>query len=332
MAIEKDLRGGRNRAKVYKQFTQLMKKEVSRIVVGQERVLDGVLRGVLSKGHVLLEGLPGIAKTLITKAIAGVSGCSFNRVQFTVDLLPTDITGITSYDKNKGFFIVKGPIFANFVLADEINRAPPKTQSALLEAMQEKQVTIGKETMMLEEPFFVLANNNPIESSGVYTLPEAQLDRFLFKILVYYPEIEEEIHILRQNMTLRRFEDYNIKPVITPKRIIEMQDYTRDIFTSEDVERYIVMIVNATREPEKYKIALGKYIEYGSSPRASIGLYIASKADALINGNEFVKPHNVKNIAYEVLRHRILLNYEGQAEGIKSDDVIKEILSKVPVP
>ena len=198
--------------------------------------------------------------------------------------------------------------------------------------MQEKQVTIGKETMMLEEPFFVLANNNPIESSGVYTLPEAQLDRFLFKILVYYPEIEEEIHILRQNMTLRRFEDYNIKPVITPKRIIEMQDYTRDIFTSEDVERYIVMIVNATREPEKYKIALGKYIEYGSSPRASIGLYIASKADALINGNEFVKPHNVKNIAYEVLRHRILLNYEGQAEGIKSDDVIKEILSKVPVP
>ncbi len=332
MVDTRALQLSRDRARTYKNLISQMKKEISKVVVGQGRVIDGVLKGVLSNGHVLLEGLPGIAKTLITRAIAAVSGCSFNRIQFTVDLLPTDILGITVYAKDKGFYIVKGPIFANFVLADEINRAPPKTQSAMLEAMQEKQVTIGKETMKLVEPFFVLANNNPIETSGVYTLPEAQLDRFLFKILVYYPEIEEEIHILRQNMTLRKFEDYNISAVASPKRIIEMQEYTKELFVNEDIERYIVSIVNATREPEKYKVGLGKYIEYGASPRASIGLYIASKADALISGNEYVKPHNVKNIAHDVLRHRIILNYEGQAEGVKSDDVIKEILSRVPVP
>lgn len=309
-----------------------IKNEIAKIVVGQRVVVDNCIKALLCNGHVLLEGVPGIAKTLLIRALARVSGCEFKRVQFTVDLLPTDITGITVYEERKGFYIVKGPIFTNFVLADEINRSPPKTQSALLEAMQERQVTIGKETFKLDEPFFVVATQNPIESAGVYPLPEAQIDRFLFKCNVGYPNLEEEQGILKRNISLYNFDDFKLKPVINGKRIIEMQKITKEVYLSEDIEKYIVEVVNATRNPEKHKIKTGKFLEYGASPRASISLFIGSKAEALIKGNKFVTPQDVKNTAYEVLRHRIILNYEGQAEEIKNDDIITEILSKVPVP
>ncbi|MBU0628838.1 MAG: MoxR family ATPase [Nanoarchaeota archaeon] len=322
----------KNQIKTHQKDLAEIKKEIGKAVIGQEKVIEGCLRAILANGHLLIEGVPGIAKTLLIRALAQASGCKFNRIQFTVDLLPTDIVGITAYNKDKGFYTIKGPVFANFVIADEINRAPPKTQSALLEAMQEKQVTIGKETFSLELPFFVMANNNPIESGGTYQLPEAQIDRFLIKLNMGYPTAEEEQKILKTNISLNKFEDFKINAAITPKKIIEMQKTTKEIFLSEDIEKYIVELVDATRNPEKYKIKTGKYIEYGCSPRAAIGLFIVSKADALMNGKSFVTPQNVKNIAHDVMRHRLILNYEGQAEGIKADDIITEILSKVAVP
>lgn len=309
-----------------------IKKEVGRMVVGQEEVLDSLLRALLADGHVLVEGVPGIAKTLLIRALSITTGCSVKRIQFTVDLLPTDIVGITTYHEKKGFYTIKGPIFANFVIADEINRAPPKTQSAMLEAMQERQTTIGRETFPMMRPFFVMATQNPIETAGVYPLPEAQVDRFLFWTNMGYPKKDEEEKILRQNIELKKFEEFELKPVITPKRIIELQNCAKKIYTGKEIEKYILEIVTATRNPEKYGIKTGRYIEWGGSPRASIGLYIASKTDALIKGSNFVTPQNVKNIAYDVLRHRILLNYEGEAENIKTDDIISEILAKVPVP
>jgi len=322
----------KNKITKYQKDLVEIKKEIGKVVVGQENVVEGCLRAILANGHLLIEGVPGIAKTLLIRALAASSGCKFNRIQFTVDLLPTDIVGITTYDKARGFYTLKGPIFSNFVIADEINRAPPKTQSALLEAMQEKQVTIGKETFSLELPFFVMANNNPIESGGTYPLPEAQVDRFLLKLNMGYPSVDEEKGILQTNISLNKFEDFKIMPIISPKKIIEMQKATKQIHLSEAIEKYIVKIIDATRNPEKYKIKTGKYLEYGCSPRASIGLFIVSKADALLNGKTFVTPQNIKNIAHEVMRHRLILNYEGQAEGVKPDDIISEILSRVPVP
>ena len=318
--------------KNHKNKIEKVKQEIAKIVVGQEEVINGIIKGLLANGHVLVEGVPGVAKTLLIRSLAQASGCKFSRIQFTVDLLPTDITGITAYDKVKGFYVVKGPIFANFIIADEINRAPPKTQSALLEAMQEKQATIGKQTFKLDAPFFVMANNNPIESAGVYPLPEAQVDRFLFKISMGYPKKEEEKCIIEQNISLNRFEDYNLKSVITPRDIIAMQEATKEIGHSDKIKDYIIELVDATRNPSKHDIKLGRYIELGASPRAAINLFIGAKADALLNGSNFVIPDNVKNIAHDVLRHRIILNYRGEAEKITTDDIIKEILSKVPVP
>ncbi len=309
-----------------------MQKEISKIIIGQNDVVKGLLRGLLCNGHVFVEGVPGIAKTLLIRTLAEVSGCKFSRIQFTVDLLPTDITGITSYNEKKGFYTIKGPIFANFVIADEINRAPPKTQSALLEAMQEQQVTIAKKTFKLESPFFVMATQNPIETSGTYPLPEAQLDRFLFKVLIRYPKKEEEEEIMNTNITLRKFGDFKIKPVINKHRILQMQEFTKTIFLKEDIKKYITDIVDATRNPKTYKVNLGKYIEWGASPRASIGLFIAAKAEALLNNSHFVTPSHIKNVAHDVIRHRIIMNYEAQAESITADDIIDEILSKVPVP
>jgi len=311
---------------------QNVKKEISKIIVGQEKVVSNLLKAVLSDGHVLVEGVPGIAKTLLIRTLAKVTGCNFKRIQFTVDLLPTDIVGFISYTKEKGFYTIKGPIFANFIIADEINRATPKSQSALLEAMQEKQVTIGKSTFSIPIPFFVMANKNPIESSGVYPLPEAQRDRFLFKVFMDYPTTEEEKLILKQNISLKNFEDFDLKSIINPSRIIKMQEITKSIYLDPEIEKYIIEITNATRHPSKYNIEYGKYIEYGASPRASISMFIASKADALLNGKLYVSPQNVKNIAREVLRHRIILNYEALAEKIKEDQIINEILSKVQVP
>ncbi len=309
-----------------------LKKEISKVIVGQEEVINGLIRALLCNGHVLLEGIPGIAKTTIIRALSSSTNCKFKRVQFTPDLLPTDILGITSYEADKGFFVIKGPIFANFIIADEINRSPPKVQSALLEAMQEKQVTIGHETFPLDEPFFVFATQNPIETLGTYNLPEAQIDRFLFKLVMKYPSKEEEKKIIEQNITTKNFEDYKIKSVLSPKDIIEMQNMTKLIGHTDRIKEYIVDIVDSTRKPDKYGIKTGKYIELGSSPRASIALFIAAKADALLNKNSHIKPRHVKNIAFDVLRHRLILNYSGQVEGIKVEDIISEILSKVPIP
>ena len=318
-------------AKVGKEIEKV-KQEVSKVVVGQSKVVDGIIKGLISGGHILIEGVPGIAKTLIIRAVSVASGCSFKRIQFTADLLPTDIVGLTAYTEDKGFFVNKGPIFANFVLADEINRAPPKVQSATLEAMQERQVTIGKKTYGLPNPFFVLATENPIETLGIYALPEAQVDRFLFKLFMDYPNISEEFSILDSNITLRTFEEFPLKPVLDPRMLIKMQALTKRIYLSDDVKSYITKIVDATRAPLKYKINSGKHIQWAASPRASIGLYIASKASALMNGRGFVIPQDVKDIAHDVMRHRILLTHSGKSAGVRTDVIINEILNKIQVP
>lgn len=310
-----------------------VKKELSKLIVGQQDTIHFLLCAVLANGHVLLEAVPGVAKTAVIRTLATVSGCAFSRIQFTVDLLPTDITGITTYDKiSNTFKTIKGPIFANFIIADEINRAPPKTQSALLEAMQERQVTIGDESYRLTPPFFVMATQNPIENSGTYRLPEAQIDRFLFKLLMTYPKVDEEQRILKQNITIHNFSSFNLKTMLSPQDIMKLQQLTHDIYISDAVEEYIVRIVDATRNPKKNNISLGKYIQYGSSPRASIGLYIAAKAYALSEGKGYVTPQHVKAVVPHVLRHRILLTYEADAENVTTEDIIKEILRKVRVP
>jgi len=307
------------------------KNEIKKAVVGQEEAMDSLLRALLCGGHVLIEGVPGIAKTLLMITLAEVTGEEFKRIQFTPDMLPSDITGIKTYDPKKGFTTIKGPVFTNFVLADEINRAPPKVQSSLLEAMQERQVTIGDETFGLPDPFLVLATQNTIESLGVYDLPAAQLDRFLFKLVMGYPTTDEEKLILKKNITTHSLEYFNLKQVLKPKEIIEMQKLVQQVYVSAQVEEYIVRIVDATRHADKYGVESGKYIDEGASPRASIGMYTASKAQSLMSGNSFVTPEHVRDIAPDVLRHRIILNYEGQAEEITQDQIVKEILAKVPV-
>ena len=313
-------------------YLEVVRKEISKVVVGQKVVVDAVLRALLSNGHLLLEGVPGLAKTLLVRTVSQVMGCTFNRIQFTPDLLPTDILGITTYDKERVFYVLKGPIFANFILADEINRAPPKVQSALLESMQEKQATIGREAFPLPIPFFVLATQNPLESLGTYPLPEAQIDRFLFKVNVEYPTEDEEQVILRQNINTRQFSDFKLSRISTPDKIMEMQSVVKQVYLDPKIERYIIQLVFSTRTAERHNIKLGKYVEWGASPRASIGLHIAAKADAVLKGKTFVTPQNVKNVAHDVLRHRIIVNYEGQSENISTDQIISEILSKVPVP
>ena len=318
--------------KEYSPILNKIRKELGKVIIGQEEIINALLRVLLSNGNVLVEGVPGVAKTLTIKTLATAVGCKFNRIQFTADLLPTDIIGITAYDEKKGFYTVKGPIFAHFILADEINRAPAKTQSALMEAMQEKQVTIGKQTFELERPFFVMATENPIEQSGTYPLPEAQIDRFLFKLMVDYPKLKDEVEIMARNANLKKFEDFGVEAIINPEKIIEMQDFVKKIYLKEDIRLYIANIVNSTRHPKEAGISLGRYIEWGSTPRASINMYIAAKTEALFNKSYFVTPQHVKDVAYDVLRHRLLLNYEGQAEGIKPEQIIDEILSKVPVP
>jgi len=314
-----------------KERMDAVKKEISKIVVGQKKIVNYFLEALLANGHVLVEGVPGLAKTLLVRTLSVITGCIFSRIQFTPDLLPTDIIGITMYEEGKGFYSVKGPIFANFVLADEINRAPPKVQSALLESMQEKQVTIGKETFKLPKPFFVMATQNPIENLGTYVLPEAQIDRFLFKIRILYPSPTEELEILHKNMTTHDFSEFKLLPILNESEISKMQDVVKKVYLDKKIERYIVSIVDATRNPKNYDIELGKYVAFGGSPRSSIALFIASKARAAMNGRTYVTPDDVKQIAHNVLRHRILLNYEGQAEEIDTESVIDEILKKVPV-
>jgi MoxR-like ATPase len=278
-----------------------------------------------------VEGIPGIAKTSTIRALSMAAGCQFSRIQFTVDLLPTDILGLTSYDRTAGFYAIKGPIFSNFILADEINRSPPKTQSAMLEAMQERQVTIGKESLEIPRPFFVMATQNPVEQEGTFPLPEAQLDRFVFKLFMDYPKIEEEFLLLGKNLTTKSISSFGIKPVTKPSKLVEMQDAMENVFLDDKIKLFVVRIIDATRHPDKYGIRLGKYVEWGSSPRGSIGLLTSAKAHALMQGRSFVSPQDVKDMAFNVLNHRILLNYEGQAEEISTHAIIDEILKKVGI-
>jgi len=318
-----------------KQFSKKIeeaKKEVKKVIVGQEKIIDSVIKCLICNGHVLLEGVPGVAKTLLIRSLAQtIKGAKFSRIQFTPDLLPTDITGTMVYEEKKGFYASKGPIFANIVLADEINRAPPKVQSAMLQAMQERQVTIGKETFDLPKPFFVLATQNPLEQKGVYPLPEAQVDRFLFKCIVEYPKRIEERTIIEQNVEVKKLEDFNLKKVLELKEILEIQALVKSIFLSDQIKRYIVKLVDATRYPSKYKIEKGKYIQWGASPRASIYLALAARATALMKGRDYVIPEDVREVSHDVLRHRIILTYEGKAREIRTEEVIDEIVEKVPV-
>jgi len=305
-----------------------LKKEIAKAVQGQENVIEGLLLGLLCNSHVLVEGVPGIAKTLAIRALATASGAEVKRIQFTVDMLPTDIIGMTTYTPQKGFEVVKGPVFANFLIADEINRAPPKTQSALMEAMQERQVTIGKKRFHLPSPFFVMATENPLENAGVYPLPEAQVDRFLFKVIATYPNSEEELAIMEQNMTLKKFEDFGLKAVTNPTEILKLQDLVKKVYLDDNIKEYILEIVQKTRTKD---FAKGEYISYGCSPRASIGLFIASKARAIMKNRNYVLPEDVKAITYDILRHRLILSYKATIEKITPDMIIKDILSSIKV-
>ena len=312
-------------------YFTLLKQEINKAIIGQEYMVDRLLVGLLGNGHVLLEGVPGLAKTLAIKTLADAVHGAFSRIQFTPDLLPADVVGTMIYSiKDNDFSIKKGPIFANFVLADEINRAPSKVQSALLEAMQEKQVTIGDETMPLPKPFLVLATQNPIDQEGTYLLPEAQSDRFMLKCTITYPDFEDERKIMKMVATEHQPE---IKPVITLENVTEAKKLVNKIYLDEKIEKYILDMVFATRFPEKYGLSeLKNYISFGASPRASINLSIAARALAFLKNRAFVIPEDVKDIAKDVLRHRIGLSFEAEAEEITSDDIIDKILGKIQAP
>lgn len=313
------------------QFTDTLRNEIGHVIIGQSHMLDRLLIGLLSNGHVLLEGVPGLAKTLTIKSLSTAIHAKFSRIQFTPDLLPADVIGTMIYNQQRNEFVVrKGPIFANFILADEINRAPAKVQSALLEAMQERQVTIGDTTYKLEEPFLVLATQNPLEQEGTYPLPEAQVDRFLMKVIVDYPKMEEEQLILRQSI---QGTFPAVKQVVSVQEVMQARNLTREIYMDEKIERYILDIVFATRRPGDYKLdKLKPLIAYGASPRGSINLGIAAKAQAFLHKRGFVIPEDVRSICTDVLRHRIGLTYEAEAENIRVEDVVEEVLGAVNVP
>lgn len=313
-------------------FIDLLNLELSKTIVGQKNMAERLLIGLLTNGHILLEGVPGLAKTLAIKSLATAINGKFSRIQFTPDLLPADVIGTMIYNpQDHKFEVRKGPVFANFVLADEINRAPAKVQSALLEAMQEKQVTIGNQTHKLEEPFLVLATQNPIEQEGTYTLPEAQMDRFLLKVVLTYPTIEEERHIIRQNLNPNGMSAIN--QVVSAQEILNARELVREVYMDEKIEQYILDIVFATRTPQKYKLdKLVPLIAYGGSPRASISLALAAKAYAFIKRRGYVIPEDIRAVCHDVLRHRIGITYEAEAENITSVNIIDEILNAVEVP
>jgi len=319
--------------RIYKEGLQIKKiaDEISNVIVGQKYVIERMLIGLLADGHILLEGVPGLAKTLSVNSLANAVQAGFKRIQFTPDLLPADLIGTMIYNPQKSDFTVKkGPIFTNIILADEINRAPAKVQSALLEAMAEKQVTIGDTTYQLPSPFLVMATQNPIEQEGTYALPEAQLDRFMLKLNVVYPDIKDE-KIILDRMTSK--EKIKTKPVLTLDDIQKAKDLVHEVYIDQKVKDYIVDIVFATRQPEKYGLDnIKPLISIGSSPRATINLTLASKAYAFLQGRSFVIPEDIKTIGLDVLRHRIIITYEAEAESLKSDDIIKQIFSEIPIP
>jgi MoxR-like ATPase len=312
-------------------FIHSLKAEIGKVIIGQDYLIDRLIIGLLSNGHVLLEGVPGLAKTLTVKTLAAALKTSFHRIQFTPDLLPADLTGTLIYNpKESDFFIKKGPVFANIILADEINRAPAKVQSALLEAMQEHQVTIGDQTFHLPEPFLVMATENPIEQEGTYPLPEAQVDRFMLKLKVGYPSIEEERRIL--DRMAKTETNIQINPVIEPAVILSARRMIDEIYTDDKIKDYILSIVFATRDPEKYGLKIKEYLRYGASPRATIALTIGARAHAFLQGRGYVTPQDVKSIAPDILRHRIIVSYEAEAEELTSEILIDRILSEIPVP
>jgi len=304
--------------------------ETQKNIIGQEDIIKKILISIISDGHVLLESVPGLAKTLMIKTMADIFSVNNVRIQFTPDLLPADILGTKIYKNNSNTFeIQKGPIFHNFVLADEINRAPPKVQSALLESMQEKQVSIHGETFQLEKPFLVLATQNPIENEGTYKLPEAQVDRFALKILIKYPSKEEEIKIIEKNTTDT---EAKVEPILKSNEILEMQEFNSKIYADNIILKYVANIIDATRNPDNYELDLKNIIEFGASPRASIWLIKAAKANAMIEGRGYVIPEDIKEVAHDVLRHRLILTFEAEADEINSDKVIDIILDKIPSP
>lgn len=331
MAESIDIRELNERIERQSAFITNLATGMDQIIVGQKHLVESLLIGLLSDGHVLLEGVPGLAKTLAIKTLASLIDAKYSRIQFTPDLLPADVIGTMVYSqKDESFKIQKGPVFANFVLADEINRAPAKVQSALLEAMQERQVTIGKETFALPEPFLVLATQNPIEQEGTYPLPEAQVDRFMLKVVIDYPKLEEEKLIIRQNINGERV---NVKPILKAEEIIEARKVVRQVYLDEKIERYIVDIVFATRYPEKYGLKdLKDMIGFGGSPRASINLALAARTYAFIKRRGYVIPEDVRAVAHDVLRHRIGLTYEAEANNLTSDEIVSKILNAVEVP
>ena len=312
-------------------FVNMITQGMDQVIVGQKHLVDSLMIGLLSNGHILLEGVPGLAKTLAIKTLASRIDAKYSRIQFTPDLLPADVMGTMIYSQAKEQFqIKKGPIFANFVLADEINRAPAKVQSALLEAMQERQVTIGEQTFKLDDPFLVMATQNPIEQEGTYPLPEAQVDRFMLKVIIGYPKKEEEKLIIRQNISGRKID---IKPVLQPSEIIEAREIVQKVYIDEKIERYIVDIVFATRFPQDYGLGeLKEMISFGASPRASISLALAARAYAFLKQRGYVIPEDVRAVCHDVLRHRIGLSYEAEANNMTAEEIISEILNKVEVP
>jgi len=326
-----DIRELQERIERESSFVDALTMGMNQVIVGQKHLVESLLIGLLSDGHILLEGVPGLAKTLAIKTLADLIKADFSRIQFTPDLLPADVLGTQIYSqKSETFHIKRGPIFANFVLADEINRAPAKVQSALLEAMQERQVTIGEETFKLAAPFLVLATQNPIEQEGTYPLPEAQTDRFMMKVVISYPQKEEEQLIIRQNIS---GEKKQVLPILSTDDIIKARDIVRQVYLDEKIEKYIVDIVFATRNPENYGLEnLKPLISFGGSPRASINLALAARAYAFIHRRGYVVPEDVRTVCYDVLRHRIGLTYEAEANNVTTEDIITEVLNKVQVP
>jgi len=319
------------RVKESNAFAQRIMQEVSKVVVGQRHLIERLLVGLLTNGHVLLEGVPGLAKTLSVKTVARTVAAKFQRIQFTPDLLPADLLGTLVYNPQSGSFSTKkGPIFANIILADEINRAPAKVQSALLEAMQEHQVTIGEETFPLEEPFLVLATQNPIEQHGTYELPEAQVDRFMLKVVIGYPSKDEERQIMKRMAVSHP--DAAVERVITPQELLAVRAVVDEVYLDEKIEEYILNLVLATRDPKAHNVELSQMIRYGASPRATMYLALAAKAYAFMQGRGYVVPQDVKTIGLDVLRHRLIPTYEAEAEGLTPEALLKRIFEQVPVP
>lgn len=316
---------------VHNQKIKQVYSEVAKVVVGQEYMVNRLLIGLFTNGHILLEGVPGLAKTLTISTLARVLHLDFARIQFTPDLLPADLVGTMIYNQKEGNFEVKkGPIFANIILADEINRSPAKVQSALLEAMQEKQVTIGETSFQLDKPFLVMATQNPVENEGTYPLPEAQIDRFMMKVFVNYPTKEHELEIMRRISNMQF--SYDVNPVLTKEDIFSIRKEVNQVKISESLERYIIELVTATRNPRDYKLDHeAQYIQFGASPRASINLNLAARAMAFLEGRDYVLPEDIKEIALDVLNHRIILNYEAEADNVKTSDIVKVLLTKVPI-